>query len=148
MRILSSFAESPLPFDDNNENDDDDKIEEVQKLLDQYNNFNSNKFISAKEFILIDDDDNYGEEITDEDIIKLVKSSEPEIEDELIPQPKISTTVVLESLDKVLAFLNNLLDSFTTDLNNRNILYNLKKQIVFFDKNNRVQSVLTNWLEI
>ena len=96
-----------------------------------------------------DDDDNYGkEEITDEDIIKMVKSSEPEVEeDDLISQPKITTSVVLESLDKVLTFLDNPPDSFITDLNNRNILYNLKKQIILFDKNNRVQSVLTNWIE-
>ena len=152
---MPSFAASPLPFDDDsngqndNDEDDDDKIKEVQELLNQYNNFTSGELISAKEFILIDDDDNYGEEeITDEDIIKMVKSSEPEVEeDDLISQPKITTSVVLESLDKVLTFLDNPLDSFITDLNNRNILYNLKKQIILFDKNNRVQSVLTNWIE-
>jgi len=152
---LPSFAASPLPFDDDsngqndNDEDDDDEIKEVQELLNQYNNFTSGELISAKEFILIDDDDNYGEEeITDEDIIKMVKSSEPEVEeDDLISQPKITTSVVLESLDKVLTFLDNPPDSFITDLNNRNILYNLKKQIILFDKNNRVQSVLTNWIE-
>ena len=153
--ILPSFAASPLPFDDDsngqndNDEDADDEIKEVQELLNQYNNFTSDELISAKEFILIDDDDNYGEEeITDEDIIKMVKSSEPEVEeDDLISQPKITTSVVLESLDKVLTFLDNPPDSFITDLNNRNILYNLKKQIILFDKNNRVQSVLTNWIE-
>lgn len=55
--------------------------------------------------------------------------------------------MVLKSLDKVLTFLDNPPDSFTTELNNRSVLYNLKKQIILFDKNNRVQSVLTNWLE-
>src|SRR5439155_1091092 len=63
--ILPSFAASPLPFDDNsngqndNNEDDDDEIKEVQELLNQYNNFTSGELISAKEFILIDDDDNY-----------------------------------------------------------------------------------------
>ena len=156
--ILPSFAASPLSFDDDNKNSDDnengdneidDEIDEVQKLLDQYNNFTSGELISAKEFILIDDDDNYGEEeITDEEIIKMVKPNEEEIEDDSIPQPKISTSVVLESLDKVLTFLDNPPDGFTTEFNNGSILYNLKKQIILFDKNNRVQSVLTNWLEI
>ena len=126
---MPSFAASPLPFDDDsngqndNDEDDDDEIKEVQELLNQYNNFTSGELISAKEFILIDDDDNYGEEeITDEDIIKMVKSSEPEVEeDDLISQPKITTSVVLESLDKVLTFFDNPPDSFITDLNNRNI---------------------------
>jgi hypothetical protein len=153
--ILPSFAASPFDNDnensdnDDDENGDDDEIDEVQKLLDQYNNFTSGELISAKEFILIDDDDNYGEEeITDEEIIKIVKPNEEEIEDDLISQPKISTSEVLESLDKVLIFLNNPPDGFTTEFNNRSILYNLKKQIILFDKDNRVQSVLTNWLEI
>src|SRR5207245_11616862 len=114
------------------------EIKEVQELLNQYNNFTLGELISAKEFILIDDDDNYREEeITDEDIIKMVKSSDPEVEeDDLISQPKITTSVVLELLDKVLTFLDNPPDSFITDLNNRNILYNLKKKIIFFYKKN------------
>ena len=141
-RILP-FAASPFDDDnensdnDDNKNSDDNEIDEVQKLLDQYNNFTSGELISAKEFILIDDDDNYGEEeITDEEIIKMVKPNEEEIEDDLISQPKISTLEVLESLDKVLIFLDNPPDDFTTEFNNRSILYNLKKQIILFDKNN------------
>ncbi|UZO26389.1 uncharacterized protein OCT59_018617 [Rhizophagus irregularis] len=58
--------------------------------------------MSAKEFILIDDNNNYGEEILDEDIVNMVKSNEMDlIEEELVLQPKISTSKALASLDKV-----------------------------------------------
>ena len=151
--ILPPVTASPLPSDEEQDDDDDDnlnEIEEVQKLLDQYSNFISSELMNAKEFILIDDDNNYGEEeITDEEIINMVKSNEinlEEEEEELVP--KISTSEALTSLDKVLSFLDNPPDNFTIELNNRNLLYDLKKQILLFDKNSRVQSVLDGWLNI
>ncbi|RGB23813.1 hypothetical protein C1646_773961 [Rhizophagus diaphanus] len=135
--ILSSIITSLSPADDNL-----NEIEEIQKLLEQYGNFTFGELISAEEFILIDDDDNYEEkEITDEDIINIVKSNEIDLaEEKTILQPKISTLDVLVSLDKVLSFLNNPPDNFIIELNNRNLLHNLKKQIILFDKNSRVQS--------
>jgi hypothetical protein len=125
-------------------------MEEIQKLLDQYNNFISDELMSAKEFILIDDDNNYGgEEITDEEIVNMIKPNEMDLEEEeLILQPKISTSEALASLDKVLSFLDNPPNTFIMELNDRNLLYNLKKQIMLFDKNSRVQSVLDGWLNI
>ncbi|RGB28532.1 hypothetical protein C1646_767681 [Rhizophagus diaphanus] len=62
------------------QNDDGlNEIEEIQKLLDQYSNFISDGLISAKEFILIDDNDNYGgEEITDEENVNMIKPNETE----------------------------------------------------------------------
>src|ERR1700722_13088732 len=98
--------------------------------------------MSAKEFILIDDDDSYGEEeITDEEIVNMVKSNENEIdlEEEFILQQKIPTSEVLESLDKVLSFLDNPPNNFTIELKHRNLLYNLKKKIILFDKNTQVE---------
>ena len=74
----------------------------------------------------------------------MVKSNE----EELNSQPKISTSETLVSLDKVLSFLDNSPDTFIIELNNRNLLYNLKKQIILFDKNSRVQMVLDSWLNI
>ncbi|GBB90642.1 hypothetical protein RclHR1_17670001 [Rhizophagus clarus] len=130
-------------------NDDDlNEIEEIQKLLDQYSNFISDELMNAKEFILIDDDDNYGgEKITDEEIVNIVKPNETDLE-ELILQPKISTSEALASLDKVLSFLDNPPDTLIMEFNDRNLLYNLKKQIIRFNNNSRVQSVLDGWLSI
>ena len=104
--------------------------------------------MSAEEFILIDDDNNYGEEeITDEEIVNMLKPDEMNLaEEEIIFQPKISTSEALASLDKVLFFLNNLPNNFNIELNNRNLLHSLKKQIILFDKSSRVQSVLDGWL--
>src|ERR1043166_6995091 len=100
--------------------------------------------MNVKEFILIDEGDNNGEvEITDEEIVNMVKSNEIDFrEEELNSQPKISTSEALVLLDKVLSFLNNLPDTFIMELNNRNLLHNLKKQIILFNKNSRVQIVL------
>ena len=55
-----SPSPSPSPSDEEQNDDDLNEIEEIQKLLDQYSNFISGELMSAKEFILIDDDDNYG----------------------------------------------------------------------------------------
>jgi hypothetical protein len=106
--------------------------------------------MNAKEFILIDDNDNYrGEEIIDEEIVNMIKPNETDFEEEeLILQPKISTPEVIASLDKVLSFLDNPPDTFIMEFNNRNLLYNLKNQIIRFNKNSRVQSVLDGWLNI
>ncbi|PKC67221.1 hypothetical protein RhiirA1_458727 [Rhizophagus irregularis] len=75
-----SPSPSPLPSllpssSDEEQNDDGlNEIEEIQKLLYQYSNFISGGLISAKKFILIDNDNNYGgEEITDEEIVNTVK---------------------------------------------------------------------------
>ncbi|GES96766.1 hypothetical protein GLOIN_2v1789983 [Rhizophagus clarus] len=124
---------SPSPSDEELNNDINlNETEEVQRLLDQYNqysNFTLGELMSAEEFILINDDNNYEEEeITDEKI------------------PKIFTSKVLELLDKVLSFLSNPPDNFVIKLNNRNLMHNFKKQIILFDKNSKVQSVLDSWL--
>lgn len=148
--ILPSAIPSPSPSNEEQNDDDDDlnEIEEVQKLLDRYGNFTFGELMSAEEFILIDDDNNYGEEeITDEEIVNMLKPDEMNLaEEEIIFQPKISTSEALASLDKVLFFLNNLPDNFNIELNNRNLLHSLKKQIILFDKSSRVQSVLDGWL--
>jgi len=139
--ILPSIITSPSPSNEE-QNDDDNlnEIEEIQKLLDQYGDFTFGELMNAEEFILIDDNDNYGEEeISDEDIVNMLKSNELDpIEEELILRPKISTSEVLVSLDKVLSFLENPSNTFTIGLSNRNLLYSLKKQITLFDKNSRV----------
>lgn len=147
--LPTSPSPSPLPSDEEQSDDDNlNEVEEIQKLLDQYSNFTSGELMSAKEFILIDDDNNYGgEEFTDEEIVNMVKPNETDLGDEeLILQPKISTSKALASLDKILSFLDNPPDTFIMELSTRNLLYNLKKQIVLFDKNSRVQSVLDGWL--
>jgi len=97
--------------------------------LDQYGNFTFGELMSAEEFILIDDDNNHGvEEITDEEIINMLKPNEVDLaEEEIILQPKISTSEALASLDKVLSFLNNPPDNVIMELNNRNLLHSLKK---------------------
>jgi len=150
--ILPPVSTSPSPLDEEqNDNDSLSEKEEIQQLLNQYNNFKSGEFMSAEEFILIDDYDNYGEEeITDEEIVNIVKSKEIEMEpeEELDLQTKISTSEALVSLDKVLSYINNPPDNFTIELENRNLLYNLKKQMILFDKNSKVQSVLDNWLNV
>ncbi|GBB97520.1 hypothetical protein RclHR1_00030077 [Rhizophagus clarus] len=127
------------------------ETEEIQRLLDQYNqysNFTLGELMSAEEFILIDDDNNYGEEeITDEEIVNIIKSNETDLtKEEINLQPKISTSETLESLNKVLFFLSNLPDNFVIELNNRNLMHNFKKQIILFDKNSKVHSVLDGWL--
>ncbi|CAB4468297.1 unnamed protein product [Rhizophagus irregularis] len=134
----------------NDDNENLNEIEEVQKLLDQYNNFNFGDLMNAEEFILIDDDNNYEEkEITDEEIVNIVKSNEMDLaEEEIILQSKMSVSEALASLDKVLSFLDNPPDNFIIEFNNRNLSHDLKKHIVLFDKNSRVQSVLDGWLSI
>ncbi|GBB86763.1 hypothetical protein RclHR1_13190002 [Rhizophagus clarus] len=54
------ISPSPSPSDEEQNDDDLNEIEEIQKLLDRYSNFISDELMSAEEFILIDDDDNYG----------------------------------------------------------------------------------------
>uniref|UniRef100_U9UTJ0 Uncharacterized protein n=1 Tax=Rhizophagus irregularis (strain DAOM 181602 / DAOM 197198 / MUCL 43194) TaxID=747089 RepID=U9UTJ0_RHIID len=80
----------PLPSDEEQNDDGLNEIEEIQKLLDQYSNFISGGLMSAREFILIDDDNNYGgEEITDEEIVNMVKPNETDLEEEeLVLQPQ------------------------------------------------------------
>ncbi|RIA81920.1 hypothetical protein C1645_836179 [Glomus cerebriforme] len=77
---------------------------EIQKLLSQYNNF---VFGNAEEFVLINDGNNYEEEITDEAIVNMVNPNELNFEEKLILPPKISASEALESLNKVLSFLEN-----------------------------------------
>ncbi|GBC03585.1 hypothetical protein RclHR1_00520037 [Rhizophagus clarus] len=105
-------------------------------LFDKIVKFNQCELMSAKEFILIDDDNNYGEEeITDEEIVNIIKSNKTDLVEEVINlQPKISTSEALESLDKVLSFLSNPPDNFVIEFNNRNLMHNFKKQIILFDK--------------
>ncbi|GES89665.1 hypothetical protein GLOIN_2v1789983 [Rhizophagus clarus] len=118
------ISPSPSPSDEEQNDDDLNEIEEIQKLLDRY-------------------------KITDEEIVNMVKLNETDLEEEeLILQPKISASEALTSLDKVLSFLDNPPDTFTMEFNNRNLLYNLKKQIIRFNKNSGVQSVLDSWLNI
>ncbi|GBC05166.1 hypothetical protein RclHR1_06070002 [Rhizophagus clarus] len=65
----------------------------------QYSNFISDELMNAKEFILIDDDDNYGgEEITGEEIVNIVKPNETDLEEELILQSKISISEAGQSI--------------------------------------------------
>src|SRR4051812_17817347 len=124
--ILPSAITSPSPSCEEQNDDDDNlnEIEEVQQLLNQYSNFNFGDLMSAEEFILIDDDNNYEEkEITDEEIVNMIKSNEMDlVEEEIILQPKMSTSEALASLDKVLSFLDNPPDNFTIELNDRNVL--------------------------
>ncbi|GBC08828.1 hypothetical protein RclHR1_08410001 [Rhizophagus clarus] len=153
--IINSFkilVTSPSPSVEKLNNDINlNETEEVQRLLDQYNQYNNftlGELMSTEEFILIDDDNNYREEeITDEEIVNIIKSNETDLaEEEINLQPKISISEALESLDKVLSFLSNPPDNFVIELNNRNLMHNFKKQIIFFDKNSKVQSVLDSWL--
>ncbi|GES81535.1 tigger transposable element-derived protein 6-like [Rhizophagus clarus] len=150
--ILPLVVTSPSPSVEKLNNDINlNETEEVQRLLDQYNQYNNftlGELMSTEEFILIDDDNNYREEeITDEEIVNIIKSNETDLaEEEINLQPKISISEALESLDKVLSFLSNPPDNFVIELNNRNLMHNFKKQIIFFDKNSKVQSVLDSWL--
>ena len=149
--VITSPSPSPSLSDKKqNDNENLNEIEEIQELLDQYSKLTSDQLMSAKEFILIDNDNNDREvEITDEEIVNMVKSNEIDLrEEELNSQPKISTSEALVSLDKVLSFLDNPPDTFIMELNNRNLLHNLKKQIILFNKNSRVQIVLNGWLNI
>lgn len=148
LPISASPSASPSsPSSPSDEEHNLNEIEEIQRLLNQYNNLVLGELMSAEEFVLIDDGDNYGEEeITDEAIVNMVKPNELNLEEELILPPKISASEALESLNKVLSFLDNPPDNFVIELNNRNILNHLKKQIILFDKNSKVQSVLDDWL--
>ncbi|PKY58465.1 hypothetical protein RhiirA4_480399 [Rhizophagus irregularis] len=111
----------PSSFDEEQNDDGLNEIEEIQKLLDQYSNFISSGLMSAKKFILIDDNNNYGgEEIIDEEIVNMVKLNETDLkEKELILQLKISTSETLALLDKVLSFLDNPSDTFIMKFNNK-----------------------------
>ncbi|RGB24860.1 hypothetical protein C1646_772510 [Rhizophagus diaphanus] len=105
MRILPSIINLPSPSNEE-QNDDNDNLNKIE------------------EFILIDDNNNYRkEEITDEEIVNMIKSNEINLaEEEIVLQPKISASEVLTSLDKVLSFFDNPPDNFMIELNNRNLL--------------------------
>ncbi|GBB93979.1 hypothetical protein RclHR1_02270003 [Rhizophagus clarus] len=80
---------SPSPSDEELNNDINlNETEEVQRLLDQYNqysNFTLGELMSAEEFILINDDNNYEEEeITDEKIVNIIKLNKTDLVEEEI----------------------------------------------------------------
>ncbi len=54
----------------------------------------------------------------------------------------------INSLDQIIVFIKDLLEDFTTKINNVVILKNLKSQIKSFYKNSKKQTSLDNWLEI
>jgi len=104
------------------EEEQDIKVEkqEFQNLLNAYYNLqNLENIMNANEYILIDKDIEIGrEELTDEDIINLVKSDELEIEEqqeEPIKQ-KVSISEAMNSLNQIMAFINNPPSNFTFEI--------------------------------
>ena len=96
--------------------------------------------MNANEYILIDKDIGIGrEELTDEDIINLVKSDELEIEEqqeEPIKQ-KVSISEAMNLLNQIIAFINNLPSNFTFKIKDIIALNNIKSRISSFHKNNK-----------
>ena len=96
--------------------------------------------MNANEYILIDKDiEIEREELTDKDIINLVKSDELEIEEqqeEPIKQ-KVSISEAMNSLNQIMAFINNLLSNFTFEIKDVAALNNIKSKISFFHKNSK-----------
>ena len=106
--------------------------------------------MNANEYILIDKDIEIGrEELTDEDIINLVKSDELEIEEqqeELIKQ-KVSISDAMNSLNQIMAFINNPPSNFTFEIKDVAALNNIKSKISSFYKNSKKQTLLDSWLK-
>ena len=106
--------------------------------------------MNANEYILIDKDIEIGrEELTDEDIINLVKSDELEIEEqqeEPIKQ-KVSISEAMNSLNQIIAFINNPSSNFTFEIKDVAALNNIKSKISSFHKNSKKQTSLDSWLK-
>jgi len=124
---------------------------EFQELLDEYYNLqNCEKKINAKEYITIDKDINIGEEeLTDEDIINIIKSNELEEEQqEETAQPKVSISEAMNSLDQIIAFINNPPDNFVAEVKHIATLKDLKSKVSYFYKERKKQASLDNWLAL
>ena len=106
--------------------------------------------MNANEYILIDKDiEIEREELTDKDIINLVKSDELEIEEqqeEPIKQ-KVSISDAMNSLNQIMAFINNSLSNFTFEIKDVTALNNIKSKISSFHKNSKKQTSLDSWLK-
>ncbi|GBB91922.1 hypothetical protein RclHR1_19380006 [Rhizophagus clarus] len=83
-----------------NANDDND-LNEIKEIQNYWINIVilRGELMSAEVFILINYDNNYGEEEITEEIAKMVKSNEMDLA-EIILHPKTSTSETLASLDK------------------------------------------------
>ncbi|CAB4405317.1 unnamed protein product [Rhizophagus irregularis] len=134
---------------ENEEQDSEAEEQEFQELLDEYYNLQDHeKEMSAEEFITIDKDINIGkEELTDEDIINIINSNESEEEQqEEITQPKVTILEAMNSLDQVIAFINNPPDNFSIEVKHLAALKDMKSKIGYFYKKHKKQVSLDNWI--
>jgi hypothetical protein len=137
--------------DSEKEQDIEVEKQEFQNLLNAYYNLqNLENIMNANEYILIDKDiEIRREEFTDEDIINLVKSDELEIEEqqeEPIKQ-KVSISEAMNSLNQIMAFINNPPSNFTFEIKDVAALNNIKSKISSFHKNSKKQTSLDSWLK-
>lgn len=152
--ILPSCFTLPNDEEQDSESEEQDfeaEEQEFQELLDEYYNLqNCEKEMNVKEFITIDKNINIGEEeFTDEDIINIIKSNELEEEQqEETAQPKVSISEAMNSLDQIIAFINNPPDNFVAEVKHIATLKDLKSKISYFYKERKKQASLDNWLAL
>jgi len=84
------------------------QINELQDLINQFSITEASDKLDAVEFITIDNDNGEDTEITDEDIISCVRPIiQTETEDDNVVLQTITTTEVLKSLDTVTSYIKN-----------------------------------------
>ena len=122
------------------------QINELQDLINQFNITEASDKLDAVEFITIDNDNGEDTEITDEEIISCVRPIiQTETEDgDVVPQT-ITTTEVLKSLDTVISYIKNPPQNLVFELKHINSINVIKNQISRHEINSKKQTTLERW---
>ena len=121
------------------------QINELQDLINQFNITEASDKFDAVEFITIDND-NEDTEITDEEIISCVRPIiQTETEDNNVVPQTITTTEVLKSLDTVISYIKNPPQNLVFELKHINSINVIKNQISRHEINSKKQTTLERW---
>jgi hypothetical protein len=143
-----------LPQDEMDETDneigdhDDQAVRDEMELQDLIYQLPFDDLMDVEEFLHIDDNLKGNEELTDDDIISMVKSnnSELEIDPNEGPLEVISTKGALGHLDDLISFFKY--SSDVIDSNELNMLQKLRHRVLRSHINNSKQITLDNFVQI
>ena len=122
------------------------QINELQDLINQFSITEASDKLDAVEFITIDNDNGEDTEITDEDIISCVRPIiQTETEDDNVVLQTITTTEVLKSLDTVTSYIKNPPQNLVFELKHINSINVIKNQISRHEIHSKNQTTLERW---
>ena len=122
------------------------QINELQDLINQFSITEASDKLDAVEFITIDNDNGEDTEITDEEIISCVRPIiQTETEDDNVVLQTITTTEVLKSLDTVTSYIKNPPQNLVFELKHINSINVIKNQISRHEINSKNQTTLERW---